>query len=155
MRCYFTEKLVRDALGRLGGRTQEEVRIESRWNPQCRLAHGGSYPHLLDWPSGHRRLATRQDVIDMARMAHVLDEFDCVGNVLTCSDVDQRIEPLWAALELAQITDKRIGGGEIFYADYIEPLVRMGEVISGKPAVGYTDCKRLGFEAAFSKCSER
>jgi len=52
---------------------------------------------------------------------------------LTCSDVDQRVEPLWAALETAKITDKKIGGGEIFFPDYIEPLVRMGEVISGTP----------------------
>jgi len=34
---------------------------------------------------------------------------------------------------LAQTTDKPIGGGEIFFADYIEPLVRMGEVLTGTP----------------------
>jgi len=53
--------------------------------------------------------------------------------VLTCCEIDQRIEPLWAALQIAQITDKAIEGGEIFYASQIEPLVRMGEVITGKP----------------------
>ncbi len=131
-RCYVPEPLLREVLAHLGGAVHEDVSIPSGWNPQNRLGHGGSYPHLLEWPSGRRRLATRLDVADMAKMAHVLDEFAHVGKVLTCSEVDQRVEPLWAALRLAQITDKPIGGGEIFHADYIEPLVRMGEVLSGK-----------------------
>ena len=132
-RCYIHEPLLREALAHLGGGADEDVAVPSGWNPQRHLAHGGSYPHLLEWPGGRRRLATRRDVADMAKMAHMLDEFDHVGKVLTCSQVDQRVEPLWAALRLAQITDKPIGGGEIFHADYIEPLVRMGEVLSGKP----------------------
>ena len=132
-RCYFTEKLIREAIACVGGRVTNEVSIPTGWNPQWHLGHGGSYPHILEWPSGRRRLATRQDVADMAKMAHVLDEFDYVGKVLNTSEVDQRVEPLWAALQIAQITDKPIGGGEIFYAHYIEPLVRMGEVLSGKP----------------------
>jgi trimethylamine--corrinoid protein Co-methyltransferase len=133
-RCYFTEDLIRGTVQRIGGRASQQVRIAHGWDPRWRLNHCGSHPHYLDWPSCQRRLATRQDVIDMARMAHVLDEFAVVGKVLTCSEVDQRIEPLWAALTLAQITDKTIGGGEVFYANYLEPLVRMGEVISGKPS---------------------
>jgi len=132
MRCYFPEKLVRDAIEHLGGRCGEGVRIPLGWSPQQRLRHGGSFPHLLDWPGGERRPATRQDVVDMARMAHVLDEFETVGKVLTCSEVDQRIEPLWATLQLAQITDKHIGGTEVLRADIIEPLVRMAEVTSGR-----------------------
>lgn len=64
----------------------------------------------------------------------MFDEFSLVGKVLTRGEVDQRIESLCSALELAKTTDKRIAGGEIFFADYIEPLVRMGQVISGKPA---------------------
>ncbi len=131
-RCFIPEPLLREVLDRLGRTPDEEVRIPTGWNPQQHLGHGGSYPHLLEWPSGRRRLATRQDVDDMAKMAHVLDEFTYVGKVLTCCEVNQRVEPLWAALRLAQITDKPIGGGEIFHADYIEPLVRMGEVLSGK-----------------------
>lgn len=132
-RCYFTERLVREAIERVGGGCGVEVDIPSGWSPCLRMGHGGNFPHLLDWPGGARRLATRQDVIDMARMAHSLDEFTHVGKVLTTHEVDQRVEPLWDALQLAQITDKPIGGGEIFHADYIEPLVRMGEVLTGKP----------------------
>jgi len=132
LRCFFTEKLIREAIEHLGAGPNMEVEVPAGWNPQQRLRHGGSYPHLLEWPDCKRRLATRQDVVDMAKMAHVMDEFQHVGKVLTCSEVDQRIEPLWAALQLAQITDKPIGGGEIFYADYIEPLMRMGEVLSGE-----------------------
>jgi len=132
MRCYFPQKLLREALEHLGARTTETVEIPLGWNPQHHLAHSGSYPHLLDWPSGERRLATKQDVVDIAKMAHVLEEFSLVGKVLTCCEVDQRIEPLWATVQLAEITDKPIGGGEIFYAEYIEPLVRMGDVLSGQ-----------------------
>ena len=133
MRCYFPEKLIRDAIECVSSREGEEVEIQSGWNPQHRLALGGSYPHLLDWPSGNRRLATKQDVVDMARMGHELPEFREIGRVLTCSEVEPRIEPLWTTLAIAQTTDKPIACGEIFYAENIEPLVRMGEVLSGKP----------------------
>ena len=132
-RCYFTERLVRDAIKHLGGKATGDIKLPVGWSPQARMGHGGNFPHLVDWPSGRRRLATRQDVTDMARMGHSLDEFTHVGKVLTTHEVDQRVEPLWDALQLAQITDKPIGGGEIFYADYIEPLVRMGEVLTGEP----------------------
>ncbi|MGE5558481.1 MAG: trimethylamine methyltransferase family protein [Bacillota bacterium] len=133
-RCYFTEKLIRDAVKRMGGKTQRQVNIPPGWNPQYRLAHGGSHPHFLDWPSGERRLATKQDVVNMAKMAHVLNEYAEIGRVLTCGEVEQRVEPLWAIYQLARITDKKISGGEVFYADYLEPLMRMGEVLSGKSA---------------------
>ena len=133
MRCYLTEELIREAIEHLGGRCSENVEIPVGGNPQYRLGQGGSYPHLLEWPSGRRRLATRQDVIDMARMAHVLAEFDRVGRVLTCHEVDQRVEPIWTTLQLAQTTDKAISGGELFHAACVEPLVRMGEVLTGKP----------------------
>ena len=132
-RCHFTEKLIDTALAHLGGRRNDTVEIPTGWNPQRRLVLSGSYPHLLDWPSGERRLATRRDVRDIARMGHVLDEFATVGRVLTCAEVDPRVEPLWSTLALAETTDKPIGGGEIFFADYIEPLIRMGEVLTGKP----------------------
>lgn len=131
-RCYFPEKVVRRVVGHVGGKPKMAFEIPAGWNPQHHLSHGGSYPHLLEWPSGERRLATRRDVVAMAKMAHVLPEFTHVGKVLTCCDVDQRIEPLWAALQLAKITDKPVGGGEIFHAHYIGPLVRMGEVLSGR-----------------------
>jgi trimethylamine--corrinoid protein Co-methyltransferase len=131
-RCWFPEKVVRDVAERLGRKTSEQVEIPAGWNVERRTGAAGSYPHLLDWPGGQRRLATKQDVRDLAKMAHVLEEFNYVGRVLNSSDVDQRIEPLWTTLALAQITNKTIGEGEIFSADYIEPLVRMGEVLSGK-----------------------
>ena len=132
MRRCLPENLIRDAVEHLGGRASEEVEIQAGWNPQHHLALSGSYPHLLDWPSGHRRLATKQDVVDMAKMGHALPEFRTIGRVLTCADVDPRIEPLWTTLAIAQITDKPIGGGEVFNAEYIEPLVRMGELLSGE-----------------------
>ena len=77
MRCYFPEKLIRDAIAHFGGLISETVEIPVGWNPQRMLGLGGSFPHLLEWPSGKRRLATKQDVIDIARMAHALDEIGC------------------------------------------------------------------------------
>lgn len=77
-------------------------------------------------------MATKEDITNMARMAHMLEEFVSAGRVLTCHGVNPHIEPLWTTVEIARTTTKPIGGGEIFYADYIEPLVRMGEILSGK-----------------------
>lgn len=68
----------------------------------------------------------------MARMAHVLDEFVAVGKVLTCHEIDQRVEPLWSACVLSGITTKPVGAGEVFYPQCIEPLVRMSEILTGK-----------------------
>ena len=68
----------------------------------------------------------------MARMAHVLEEFDAVGRVLVCSEVDPRLKPMWTSLQIAQATDKRVIGGEVMLPEQIEPLVRMGEVLSGE-----------------------
>jgi len=131
-RCYFTEKLIREAVARVGGKETMALKQPSGWNPQWQLHHSGSNPHLLEWPSGQRRLATRQDVVDMAKLGHAMDEFVRVGKVFNTAEVDPRIEPLWSTLAIAQITDKPQASGEIFYPQYIEPLVRMGEVLSGK-----------------------
>ncbi len=132
-RCRFPEALIREALAHLSQSPASEVQIPTGWSPHLRLHQGGNFPHLLEWPSGRRRLATPQDVVEVAQLGHVLDEFLTVGKTLTCAAIDQRIEPLWSALTLARVTDKPIGGGEIFYPETIEPLVRMGEVLSGTP----------------------
>jgi trimethylamine--corrinoid protein Co-methyltransferase len=132
MRCYFSERVVRGAAKALGRGAGVKVKIEAGWDPTWRMTHSGSQPHYLDWPSGERRLATKQDVIDMAKMAHVLDEFTRVGKVLTCAEVDQRIEPLWTSLQIAKTTNKSPASGEVFFANYLDDLVAMGEVITGR-----------------------
>ena len=134
LRCYFPEKLVRDAIGHVGGASNCEVSIPTGWDRNYPQVCAGSFPHLLEWPSGKRRLATRQDVIDIARMAQTLDEITYVGRPLACSQVDQRVEPLWTVLTTAQITNKPPYAGEVFHAHSIEPLMRMGEIITGKPS---------------------
>ncbi|MDP6381428.1 MAG: trimethylamine methyltransferase family protein, partial [Phycisphaerae bacterium] len=48
-------------------------------------------------------------------------------------EIDQRIEPVWDVLRTMEITDKPIGGGEVFYAENIKHLVRLGEIYSGRP----------------------
>jgi trimethylamine--corrinoid protein Co-methyltransferase len=130
--CFFPEKLVREAIAHLGGHVDETVDIPVGWNPQRRLRMAGSYPHFLDWPSGGRRLATKQDLLNMAKMAHQMEDFVGIGRVLIPTDVEPAIEPLWSNLLLAQTTDKPILEGEIFSGQTVEPLVRMGEVLTGK-----------------------
>ena len=132
-RCYFPETLLRTALVHLAANPAPGVELPAGWSPQRRDYQGGNYPHLLDWPSGQRRLATPQDVVDIAKLGHALPEIATVGKTLTCSAVDQRIEPLWSALTLARTTDKPIGGGEIFYPEVVQPLVQMGEILTGRP----------------------
>lgn len=132
-RCRIPERLIHEMLEHYERDASNSVSILPGWSPTINLRHSGSHPHYLDWPSGERRLATKQDVENMAKMAHMLSEIEVVGRVLTCGEVDPRIEPLWTTLLLAQTTDKPIGQGEVIYAAHIEPLIRMGEIISGKP----------------------
>ncbi len=132
-RCLFPEALLRKALAHLGGRAEDRVAIPPGWSPRPRTYQGGTHPHLLEWPCGRRRLATAQDVLEIGKMGHVLDEIEVVGRALCCSEVNQRIEPLWSTLQLARLTNKQIGAGEVFFADTLAPLVCMGEVLTGKP----------------------
>jgi trimethylamine--corrinoid protein Co-methyltransferase len=132
-RAFMPEALVRRVVEAVSPHSGPEVEMPHGWQPPRRVRLDGSFPHLLDWPSGLRRLATREDVIAIGKMGHVLPEIDVIGRALTCSEIDPRIEPLWAVLTLAQITDKPLGPGEIFFPAYIAPLVRMGELLSGKP----------------------
>ena len=132
-RAFFPEKLVRNVVDHCKRQLAPEVSWRRGWTDQHCLWLSGSHPHFLDWPSGDRRLATRQDVIEIAKMGHMLPEFKRVGRALTCAEIDPRIEPLWTTLTLAEITDKPLDSGEIYHAHTIEPLVRMGETLSGKP----------------------
>jgi trimethylamine--corrinoid protein Co-methyltransferase len=131
-RARIPGKLIREVLAHVSLAGKPEVSLPRGWNPSRRLSQTGSFPHLLDWPSGERRLATKEDVITIAKMGHVLPEVETVGRALTCVEVPPAIEPLWTTLALARTTDKPIGGGEVFFAHYIEPLVRMGEALSGR-----------------------
>ncbi len=144
--CRFAPELIREAVEHYahmeacsreqsGGGDPLRLEWPSGWEAErpVRLSHGGSNPHLLDWPSGERRLATSGDVVAMAKMAHALDEFAVVGQVLTASDVDPRIEPVWNVVTRMELTDKPIGGGEVLYAENIKHLVRLGEIETGRP----------------------
>lgn len=131
--CYFSEKLLRDALEHFGGEPQLQVELPGNWTPQRRMGTGGSYPHFLEWPAGERRLATKQDITDIAKMAQVLDEFTGVGQTLTCAEVDARIEPIWNIVARMPLTDKPLGGGEVMHAENVRYLVELGEIYSGTP----------------------
>lgn len=131
MRCRFPEKLIRAALANFKREIDDKVKGPAKWEPVGRMRHGGSNPHFLEWPDCRRRLATRQDITNMAKLAHVLAEFAEVGQVLTCSEVDPRIEPIWNIVERMTISNKRIGCGEVLYYQNIKHLVKLGELQAG------------------------
>lgn len=129
---HFAENLIQDTLAKFGSEPTAAVEVPAGWTPARGLRTEGSFPHFLDWPACKRRLATVEDVTAVTKMAHALDEFEVVGKALTCSEIDQRIEPVWAVATMMGITDKPIGSGEVFYAENIKHLVRLGEIYSGK-----------------------
>ena len=131
LHCHFTEKVLRQVLEHFRGDSPATVEIPRGWSPAQRTGTSGSYPHLLDWPACRRRLATVQDVVDNAKMAHVLDEFASVGKTMTCFEIDQRIEPIWSIVNIMGLTDKPVAGGEVMYAEHVKHLVRLGEICSG------------------------
>jgi len=52
-RCYFSEKLIREAIAHVGGRTTEKFELASGWSPQIRMGHGGNWPRARTsstWP---------------------------------------------------------------------------------------------------------
>lgn len=130
-RCYFKESLIADAIETFRSDPAEAPQVPPRWHSKAKLAQGGSHPHLLEWPSCRRRLATAEDVRDMARLAHVLDEFDEVGQSLTCAEVASPIEPLWNAVVRMETTDKPIGAGEVLHPETIPFLAELGRIYSG------------------------
>ncbi len=131
-RVCFTEKLILEAIKNFGSLPDFDVNIPEGWTPANKTATGGSFPHFLDWPSCKRQLADVKAVTDNIKMAHMLPEFEAVGKAMTCSQIDQRIEPIWYTVKAMELTNKPIGPGEVMYAENIKHLVRLGEIYSGK-----------------------
>lgn len=136
-RCYFSEKLVYEAVGKFGGKPAQKAAAPpaawTAWHPNAKLGQTGSHPHLLEWPQCRRRLATARDVRDMVKMAHVLEEFGTVGQVLTCCEIAPPLEPLWNAVERLSLTDKPLAGGEVLHPETVKYLAELGRIYSGKP----------------------
>ena len=148
--CRFPRALVEEACAHFarleaeqrrarGGADPAQFLRPTGWTPSPagRLGTGGNYPHLLHWPSGERRLATRADVVALAQMAHVLPEFRTVGQALITPEVDPRCEPVWNTATRLGLTTKPLGGSEVVYAENVKHLVRLGEIATGR--AGCTD----------------
>lgn len=73
----------------------------------------------------------------MAKMCHTLPELETCGQVLTCAQVDGRVEPVWNVVERMSITDKPIAGGEVLHYQNIKHLVRLGELLTGQPGANH------------------
>jgi len=134
-RCYFTEKLISEAVTAFGSAAPEKDARSAtywHWDRHFRLSQMGSHPHLLQWPTCRRRLATADDVRDMAKLAHVAEEFAVVGQALTCAQVAPPLEPIWNAVTRMQITDKPLGGGEVLHPETVPYLAELGRIYSGE-----------------------
>jgi len=144
-RCRFTRALI-DRVTRAAADNDEPPAFHGPrgWHPaSARLTSlGGSFPHFLDWPGGERRLATADDVIAMAKMGQMLDEIHVVGQSLTASDVDPRIEPIWNVVTNMAHTTKAVGPGEVLYPQNIKHLARLSELASGRAGANHliADC---------------
>jgi len=140
-RCFFNDRLLGDAVTKFGGHPPDKPAAPpppwSGWHPNARLGQVGSHPHLLEWPHCRRRLATANDVCNMVKMAHVLDEFSPIGQALTCCEVSPALEPLWNAVTRLSLTTKPLAAGEVMHPQTIPFLAELGRIYSGKPALRF------------------
>jgi trimethylamine---corrinoid protein Co-methyltransferase len=140
-RCRFSEALIHEATAKFGGHPPEKQAAPpppwTAWHPSARLGQIGSHPHLLEWPQCRRRLATADDVRDMVKMAHVLDEFSTIGQALSCCEISPALEPLWNAVTRMSLTDKALAAGEVMHPQTIAYLAEFGRIYSGKPDVRF------------------
>lgn len=141
-RCYFTEKLIQDMLATFSRPDRNlKASLPENWTRNFRIAQMGSHPHLLEWPSCKRRLATVQDVRDMVKLAHTADEFGQVGQTLTCAQIAPPVEPIWNAVTRMELTDKPIGSGEVLYPETVKYMAELGKIYGdGKDARIYAAC---------------
>ena len=66
---------------------------------------------LLDWKSGERRPATREESVQMIRLGDAMPEVASIATPVVNSQVDQRVEALEAAELLLSNTNKSAGTG--------------------------------------------
>jgi len=107
-----------------------------------RTGTGGVFPHLLEWPSGVRRLATREDVIAMTKMADRLEAFSHVGLPVVDCQAPQRIEPILSRALVMQYTLKPFSGSEVIYGDNVKYLAELADIAAGGKAesTGVASC---------------
>lgn len=135
-RCYFTDRLIHDAVEAFGREDRDpdvHATMHWHWTRDFRLTQMGSHPHLLEWPTCRRRLATADDVRDMVKLAHAAEEFQAVGQVLTCAQIAPPVEPVWNAVTRMELTDKPLGSGEVLHPETVPYLAELGRIYSGKP----------------------
>ncbi|MCC7147323.1 MAG: trimethylamine methyltransferase family protein [Phycisphaeraceae bacterium] len=131
-RCYFSEKLLTDAVTAFSPKdNRSSATVPGHWHRNLRLRQTGSHPHLLEWPHCRRRLATAQDVRDMVKLAHVADDFDTVGQALTCAQIAPAVEPIWNAVTRMELTNKPLSGGEVLYPQTVPYLAELERIYGG------------------------
>ena len=103
---------------------------------------GGVQPHLLEWPSGRRRLATEEDLLMLTRMADALPDIAAVGLPVVDCGAPQRIEPILSRALVMKHSRKPFAGSEVLYADNIKYLAELADIETGgkAPHTGVASC---------------
>jgi len=98
-----------------------------------KVGFGDATPFYYDWTGKTKRAATRRDLINMIKLAEVLEEVDCVTPILAVSDVPGKLELLYNYALTMEYTSKKIICGQILSADQIKYLIKLAEIYSGVP----------------------
>lgn len=85
-----------------------------------------------DWPSRTRRNGSREDLVTLIKLGEVLHGAGGVGHALVCTEVPPVLEPLQAALSLAEYASRPCGV-YCWKADLLPYLEEMAAIIGAGP----------------------
>jgi len=124
----FPSHVLEATLRHYGEGPVEQYEVEPPGEDASWSLIGGVQPHFLDWPAGRRRLATREDLLRLVKMAHVLPEFRAVGLPLVDCTAPQEIEPILSRALVMKHTDKPFAGSEVIHASNVKYLVELADI---------------------------
>jgi len=107
----------------------------------------GTAPYVQDLETGKRRLATKKDLEDFARVADALENIHYFHTMVTPSDVPIEICDLHRWEATLRNTVKHAMGGAVYKTENMPYLIRMCCVVAGdednfrkRPIISITEC---------------
>jgi len=85
-------------------------------------------PYYYDYATRSARLGTREDLITLVRLGHVLEEVSQVGAPVVMGDVDPRIEPVEAMVTCALCTNKPVSGVTL-YPEHNKYFIEIADIL--------------------------
>lgn len=89
-------------------------------------------PFLLDWATGEKRYGSRNDALEMVRLADALPEVATASCPLMMMEVDPRIEPLHTQAMLIR-NARRYASVDIPLPSQVKYFAELGQVVAGDP----------------------